>query len=69
MFDPTSLVQITAWPIELGTMQAYTIGFFMLWLLTAASAALTALLLNLPQRKMGRDIHRHQIAAIDDANE
>jgi ABC-type enterobactin transport system permease subunit len=44
--DPMTLVEVTTPPLPLSRMTGYAIGFFFLWLLTAASAALTLYLLR-----------------------
>lgn len=50
MFDPTKLVEVTTWRIDLESRWAYTIGFFAFWLLTLCSSVLTLILL-LPGNK------------------
>jgi hypothetical protein len=44
--DPMTLVEITEPPLPVERMTGYAIGFFFLWILTAASAALTLYLLR-----------------------
>jgi hypothetical protein len=44
--DPMTLVEVTEPPLPLSRMTGYAIGFFFLWALTAASAALTLYLLR-----------------------
>ncbi|HVY66189.1 MAG TPA: hypothetical protein VHH11_15305 [Gammaproteobacteria bacterium] len=44
--DPMTLVEITEPPLPVERMTGYAIGFFFIWLLTAASAALTLYLLR-----------------------
>ena len=45
MFDPVELGKVTTWPIELDRHWGYTIGFFLLWLLTLSASITTWLLL------------------------
>ncbi len=40
LFDPLDLIHIAGLP-EISRMGAYTIGFFLFWLLTAGTCALT----------------------------
>ncbi|VAW76641.1 hypothetical protein MNBD_GAMMA15-70 [hydrothermal vent metagenome] len=40
LFDPLDLIHVAGLP-ELSRMGVYSIGFFMFWLLTASSCALT----------------------------
>ena len=54
MFDPETLGQVTTWPITLSRLQGYSIGFMLFWILTAATAAVTAFMLALPVEKLGR---------------
>jgi hypothetical protein len=44
--DPMTLVEITEPPLPVERMTGYAIGFFFVWILTAASAALTLYLLR-----------------------
>jgi hypothetical protein len=44
--DPMTLVEVTEPPLPVDRMTGYAIGFFFLWVLTAASAALTLYLLR-----------------------
>src|SRR5262245_47835656 len=44
--DPMTLVEITEPPLPIERMTGYAIGFFFIWTLTAASAALTLYLLR-----------------------
>jgi hypothetical protein len=39
--DPRTLAEITEPPLPIDRMTGYAVGFFFLWVLTAASAALT----------------------------
>jgi len=44
--DPMTLVEVTEPPLPVERMTGYAIGFFFIWILTAASAALTLYLLR-----------------------
>lgn len=44
--DPMTLVEVTEPPLPVERMTGYAIGFFFIWALTAASAALTLYLLR-----------------------
>jgi len=44
--DPMTLVEVTEPPLPIERMTGYAIGFFFIWILTAASAALTLYLLR-----------------------
>ncbi len=44
--DPMTLVEVTEPPLPVDRMTGYAIGFFFLWAMTAASAALTLYLLR-----------------------
>ncbi len=48
MFDPELIGQVTTWPIKLGRLQGYSIGFLLFWLLTMATASMTVFLLAVP---------------------
>ncbi len=64
-FDPKELQLCTSLP-EISRLGAYTIGFFLFWLLTASSCALTCYF----QRPCNQNrVSRPSIEAEDDDNE
>ncbi|MES2662873.1 MAG: hypothetical protein V4629_06190 [Pseudomonadota bacterium] len=48
IFDPIELGPITAWNIPIDRQTGYSIGFFLFWLLGAASSSFTFWLLKMP---------------------
>ncbi len=45
MFDPQELLQIMTWKFSLSREWAYSLGFFLFWLLTILSSSITLVLL------------------------
>lgn len=53
-FDPVLLAEAATFPVELSRFAGYTLGFFCLWLLTAAASAICLFLAS------SLDIHKTQ---------
>ena len=45
-FDPSELARAATFPFQLSRVAGYTLGFFMLWALTAAASVISVFLLR-----------------------